>query len=60
MEILETTANRDNAIKKRLNTIYNAKYTSKIIQNKFWIVWQTWFQTKLQKKLKSCLQRHGR
>ncbi|KAF3843310.1 hypothetical protein F7725_002159 [Dissostichus mawsoni] len=33
MAILETIANHDKAVKKRLTSIHNAKYTSEIIQN---------------------------
>ncbi|KAF3853893.1 hypothetical protein F7725_014581 [Dissostichus mawsoni] len=33
MTILETIANHDKAVKKRLTSIHNAKYTSKTIQN---------------------------
>ncbi|KAF3844362.1 hypothetical protein F7725_007525, partial [Dissostichus mawsoni] len=33
MAILETIANHDKAVKERLTSIHNAKYTSKIIQN---------------------------
>ncbi|KAF7647820.1 hypothetical protein LDENG_00165990, partial [Lucifuga dentata] len=33
MAILETIANHDQTVKKRLTSIQNAKYTSKIIQN---------------------------
>lgn len=32
-EILETTANHDPLVKRRLTSVHNAKYTSKIIQN---------------------------
>lgn len=39
--ILETIANDDEAVKKRLTSIHNAKYTSKIIEMRFLIVWQT-------------------
>lgn len=33
MAILETIANHDKAVKKRLTSFHNAKYTSKIIQS---------------------------
>lgn len=33
MAILETGANHDKAVKKRLNSFLNAKYTSRTIQN---------------------------
>ena len=42
-DILNTVANHDPLVKRRLTSIHNAKYTSKIIQNE---VWQKWFGLK--------------
>lgn len=44
-EILKTLANHDPLVKRRLTSIHNAKYTSKMIQNE--VVWQKWFGLKL-------------
>lgn len=43
-EILKTLANHDPLVKRRLTSIHNAKYTSKMIQNE--VVWQKWFGLK--------------
>ena len=42
-DILNTVANHDPLVKRRLTSIHNAKYASKIIQNE---VWQKWFGLK--------------